>query len=880
MDDMVFQDSRARFPGWLATALLLAAAPGARAELPSLSLTLVKDLNTAPAAGSSFPDAFVAADGRAYFAASTPGAGRELYVSDGTEAGTRQLADIVPGPDSSEPLVIGVVNGQVILRAGTTAPARQFWSVPTGGGTPRQLTTESWTGDYTVPSPRVVATTGSRFLFRIAGESGVWSTDGSAAGTVHMVEASGFPAANTLAACSMDGFALLAGSSGPGPFQLVRTDGTVAGTQSLASLPYSGNAVAARVAGHCYLLLNKFGGGWSLWASDGTPGGTAELSVNNGASAYVMAATGDAVYFSDRNVTQDRVRMLRSSVAAPQPQLVKEFIGSDHWIEGIQAVGDRLLFFHRLGSMRTLYLSDGTSAGTRAVFPLEPGQSFRTTDLCPVPGGVVLNAWDELKRLDLATGAVTQGPDSTVFRMDASVLVGGMRLGRGRDEQTGDELWRGDGTPAGSSRVADIFAATADGIFADGSPEQASSVLVDDVLVFTGASDPTAELPLRTAIWRSDGTAAGTYALPRSAYDDGSTAAVARLGDSVIFATGGWSHVPYEIYRTDAALGMTTLLASGIAAPVSMQSSADGGAVLFGCDGSLPSTSLCRVTANGTVTAAGPSGVDFSRFRPIGEISGIAVLQRTEAGEIWRSDGSVPGTFPLGSRHAPYGPIPAAVFGGRLYFVTCDDAGCALTASDGSIAGTQTVFGFQDAELRAMAALPDRIVFSLQYAARVELWASDGSIGGTQRLIEANGFRSTAIAVAGGNAHLVAFGSLDASGGYIVSDGTVAGTRQPPLPASFVAYDTTMAALGDVAVVFGCYSQSSGAELCAADAQGMDARALPETSPRSSGLPPSVIRSTANGAYVLADDGVHGRELWYLRRLPDALFADGFQPPR
>lgn len=869
-----------RFPGWLATALLLAAAPGARAELPPMSLTLVKDLNTAPAPRSSFPDAFLAADGKAYFAASTPATGRELYVSDGTQAGTRLLADVFPGPDSSEPLVIGVVGGQVVLRAGTTPSTRQFWSVPAGGGTPRQLTAESWTGDYTVPSPRVVATTGERLLFRIADESGIWSTDGSAAGTARLVAASGFPVSYTLAACSMDGFALLAGSSDSAPLQLARTDGTVAGTQTLAMLPYSGSAVAVRAAGQCYLLLSKFGGGWSLWASDGTPAGTTELSVDNGASAYTLVATADAVYFSDRNFSQNRVRVLRSSVAAPQPQLVKEFAGNGHRIDAIRTVGDALLFFHGLGSNATdaLYLSDGTSAGTRVVFPLEPGQSFRTTALYPVPGGVVFNAWDELKRLDLTTGAVTQGPDSDVFSPDDSVLMGGARLGRGRDAQTGDELWRSDGTRAGTGRVADILAATADGMLDGGwEPGRASSVLVGDVLVFTNASDPTDELPLRARIWRSDGTAAGTHALPRSAYSDGSTATIARLGDGVVFAVGGWSFVPYEIYRTDAALSATTLLAGGIAAFVNMQTSLDGDSVLFSCGSSLSATTLCRATTDGTVTVAGPSGVDFTGFRPIGEIAGVTLLQLGEAGEIWRSDGTVPGTFPLSLRQVPYGAIPSAAFGGSLYFAACDAVGCALMASDGTIAGTRTVFGFQDAELHALAALPDRIVFSLQYADRAELWASDGSTGGTQRLIEVDGFRSTPIAVAGGNAHLAVFGRLDAVGGYVVSDGTVAGTRQPPLPASFVAYDSGMTALGDTAVVFGCYSPGSGVELCAADAQGLDARDLPETSPGSIGLVPFVIRATANGAFVVADDGVRGKELWYLRRLTDALFAHGFQ---
>jgi ELWxxDGT repeat protein len=41
--------------------------------------------------------------GMAFFSAQTPEAGRELWITDGTESGTRLFADINPGSDSSDP---------------------------------------------------------------------------------------------------------------------------------------------------------------------------------------------------------------------------------------------------------------------------------------------------------------------------------------------------------------------------------------------------------------------------------------------------------------------------------------------------------------------------------------------------------------------------------------------------------------------------------------------------------------------------------------------------------------------------------------------------------------------------------------------------------
>lgn len=53
-----------------------------------------------PGAGSSSPEDLYTADGLVYFHATTPTLGRELYVTDGTAAGTRLVRDIYPGGQS------------------------------------------------------------------------------------------------------------------------------------------------------------------------------------------------------------------------------------------------------------------------------------------------------------------------------------------------------------------------------------------------------------------------------------------------------------------------------------------------------------------------------------------------------------------------------------------------------------------------------------------------------------------------------------------------------------------------------------------------------------------------------------------------------------
>lgn len=56
---------------------------------------LLKDINAFPV--DIDPKDFVVSNGLIFFTATTPGSGRELWRSDGTELGTYMLKDIAPG---------------------------------------------------------------------------------------------------------------------------------------------------------------------------------------------------------------------------------------------------------------------------------------------------------------------------------------------------------------------------------------------------------------------------------------------------------------------------------------------------------------------------------------------------------------------------------------------------------------------------------------------------------------------------------------------------------------------------------------------------------------------------------------------------------------
>jgi ELWxxDGT repeat protein len=66
--------------------------------------------------------------GRAFFQANNLTTGVELWVTDGTPAGTHLLRDIAPGPESSEPMsVTALPNGDVVFNAWSPGSGFELW---------------------------------------------------------------------------------------------------------------------------------------------------------------------------------------------------------------------------------------------------------------------------------------------------------------------------------------------------------------------------------------------------------------------------------------------------------------------------------------------------------------------------------------------------------------------------------------------------------------------------------------------------------------------------------------------------------------------------------------------------------------------------------
>ena len=111
----------------------------ATGALPSLTYGLFRtDGVTTQLVTPRYPDTneIVVAGGLLYFVHTTPAAGRELWATDGTDAGTRQVADIRPGALGSFPDLLTPVGDDLYFFADDGAHGRELWVTDgTPGGT-------------------------------------------------------------------------------------------------------------------------------------------------------------------------------------------------------------------------------------------------------------------------------------------------------------------------------------------------------------------------------------------------------------------------------------------------------------------------------------------------------------------------------------------------------------------------------------------------------------------------------------------------------------------------------------------------------------------------------------------------------------------------
>ncbi len=197
------------------------------------------------APNDSIPSEFQAFAGRMYFAANDGVAGEELWVTDGTAAGTRLVADILPGPEGSRPDQLTVA-GDTLFFTAEAGTGRELWATE---GTPESTRLVADLNPGAVSSvPIALAALGDRIVFS-AETPGVglipYVSDGTSEGTRPLIDPTNgiLPrTANDFTVVGDLAFFEAVDAARSGFDKLWMTDGTVAGTRLAPDVNPGGDA--------------------------------------------------------------------------------------------------------------------------------------------------------------------------------------------------------------------------------------------------------------------------------------------------------------------------------------------------------------------------------------------------------------------------------------------------------------------------------------------------------------------------------------------------------------------------------------------------------------------------------------------------------------
>jgi len=273
-----------------------------------------------------------------------------------------------------------------------------------------------------------------------------------------------------------------------------------------------------------YFRANDGIHGTELWRSDGTAEGTALVADITGNSANADPASlvnvSGTLFFTAADAAHGR-ELWKSDGTAGGTVLVADIAPGAASSNPTNLVAlSNLLFFSATvsnGIGAELWVSDGTSLGTRLVKDINPGAaSSNPANLIAFNNILIFSATTSSNGVEVWKSDGTASGTGTVRDINpgaASSNPANFALGNlfttnfvyftaNGGATNGVELWRTDGTTAGTLLVKDINPGPA-------SSNPTNLVNVDGTLFFA-ATVTTNGANTGTELWKSDGTAAGT----------------------------------------------------------------------------------------------------------------------------------------------------------------------------------------------------------------------------------------------------------------------------------------------------------------------------------------------------------------------------------
>ncbi len=759
------------------------------ADLPELDwagFELLQDTNSTLTSEGSDPENFVTVGNQVFFTASTKTKGRVLWVTDGTDEGTRIVMG-APASNFSQSTVVGnklyyFNSSQLYVTDGTEEGTLHLSNVNVNGllsepsrlveydgqlyfsaqGIDPVLPTGLWRTDGTIAGTSLVTAAGSRpyeltvvndKLFFNRGQE-FWSYDAATdvANQVKDTNPTGADRPHNLTVVSApDGLGgiteklFFAAWDGVHGIELWVSDGTESGTYMVRDIADENNSGSpsdisqlTNINGTLYFSADDGVNGVELWKSDGTEAGTLMVSnihpTGDSDPAWITAFDG-AVYFAADDGTHGVELWKTDSTGTSLVMDINQPYSNDLKPSASPAeltVFDNKLYFNATNGARTATIHNGLELWVLDDSETEP-------------------------RLAVEFIALVNGGDPTGITVATLPTIDGLLeqtlVFAARDSRSGNEIFKSDGTPENTFMIKDIVSGTGD--------SDPLSLTKSGGLLFYSGLHPN----LSRELYVSDGRSEGTGLL-KDIYQGGTSSGVTQLtdvNDRLFFAANqqSWG---VELWTSDGTVEGTVMVKdinvqpngnrTQSSSPASL--TAVGNRLFFTADdGTLGSNGNRELwVSDGTelgtylVKDFTPDGGN-SRVENMTNVDGTLFFTTNDTvgtnQKLWKSDGTEAGTVLLKDSY----PDGVATIVRQLISVTeTDNLGGTtstlfffdrepvmgfyqLWKSDGTVAGTSQLTNFDSAAwpFENMADVDGTLFFSS--GSFDTLWKSDGTPEGT-----------------------------------------------------------------------------------------------------------------------------------------------------
>jgi ELWxxDGT repeat protein len=373
---------------------------------------------------------------------------------------------------------------------------------------------------------------------------------------------------------------------------------------------------------------------------------------------------------------------------------------------------------------------------------------------------------------DITPGATGSAP-SNFFDYNGTLLF------RANDSINGVELWKTNGTAAGTSLVSNIAAAAANS-------NPSNFLILGNTVYFNATTGTTVT---GSELYKTDGTTASTVLVKdiNTGTASSNPQFLTKFSDTkfVFAANDGTTGV--ELYESDGTTAGTKVIkdypgTTGSISDIQMMKGvaytlqiADAGRELYKSDGTAAGSSIVKDINAGTGV-----GVNTELFVASNNVLYFAGNDGTTGTELWKSDGTTAGTVLVKELNPGTGngnPRRFVEFKGKIYFNAAGAEGVELWESDGTAEGTKMVANINTAAMGSSN--PDRIIatkdavyfFAQEDGSLYDFYKYDGTT--LTKLVDANAAAATV------NTNYAVFPNaiyFSIAGKLYRSDGTITGT--------------------------------------------------------------------------------------------------------